>query len=75
MLAKNFSWGPLWITGKIFKKSGGTTFLVKLPDGQVIRHHTDQLKHSSLDTEVPLQQDVGENGYCQMLTRTNLIKR
>ena len=60
VLAKNFSRGPPWITGKILKKSGATTFLVELPDGQVIHHHADQLKQNSLDPQIPLQQDTDE---------------
>ena len=60
VLANNFSRGPPWITGKILKKSGATTFLVELSDGQVIRCHADQLKHNSLDPQIKLQQDVDE---------------
>ena len=48
VLAKNFSRGPPWITGKVLKESGATTFQVELPDGQVIRRHVDQLKHNRL---------------------------
>ena len=51
VIAKNFSQGPLWITGKILKKSGAATFLVELPDGRVIRRHSDQLKANSLDPQ------------------------
>ena len=50
------------------KKYGATTFLVELPDGQII-HHGDLLKHNSLDPQIPLQQ---YGGYCQMLTWTHL---
>ena len=60
MLAKNFGHGPPWITGKILKESGTTTFLVELPDGRVIRRHSDQLKPNSLDFQVQLQPDVDE---------------
>ena len=60
MLARNFSQGPPWITGKILKKSGAITFQVELPDGQVIRCLADQLKHNSLDPQIPLQPDTDE---------------
>ena len=60
VLAKNFSQGPPWITGKILKKSGATTFLVEIPNGQVIGCHADQLKHNSFDPQIPLQQDADE---------------
>ena len=60
VLAKNFGHGPPWITGKILKESGTTTFLVELADGRVIRRHSDQLKPNSLDFQVQLQPDVDE---------------
>ena len=41
-------------------KSGATTFLVELPDGQVIHRHTDQLKHNSLDPKISLKLDADE---------------
>ena len=59
-MAKNFSQGPLWITGKILKKSGAATFLVELPDGRVIRLHSDQLKANSLDPQEQIQPHVDE---------------
>ena len=52
VLAKNFSWGPPWITGKILKISGAITFQVELPNGQVIRRHAGQLKHNSLISQI-----------------------
>ena len=60
MLVKNFSQGPPWIIGKVLRKSGATTFLVELPDDEVIHRDADQLKHNSLDPQIPLQQDGGE---------------
>ena len=60
VLAKNFGHGPPWITGKILKESGATTFLVELSDGRVIRRHSDQQKPNSLDFQVQLQPDVNE---------------
>ena len=57
-MAKNFSQGPLWITGKILKKSGAATFLVELPDGRVIRRHSDQLKANLLDPQEQIQPHV-----------------
>ena len=60
VMAKNFSQGPLWITGKILKKSGAATFLVELPDGRVIRRHSDQLKANSLDPQEQIQPHVDE---------------
>ena len=75
VLAKNFSRGPLWITGKILKKSEATTFLVKLLDGQVIHCYADQLNHNSLDLIFHCNRMLTNSGYCQVLTLTNLIKR
>ena len=60
VMAKNFSQGPLWITGKILKKSGAATFLVELPDGRVIRRHSDQLKANSLDPQEQIQPHIDE---------------
>ena len=60
VMAKNFSQGPLWITGKILKKSGAATFLVELPDGRVIHRHSDQLKANSLDPQEQMQPHVDE---------------
>jgi len=57
VLAKNFSTGSPWITGKILRQSGVATFLVELPDGRVIRRHPDQLKANVLDSEETLQPD------------------
>ena len=51
VMAKNFSQGPPWITGKILKRSGAATFLVELSDGRVICRHSDQLKPNSLDPQ------------------------
>ena len=56
VLAMNF-YSVGWITGKIFKKPGATTFQVELSDGQAIRCHADQLKHNSLDPQISLQPD------------------
>ena len=36
VMAKNFSQGPLWITGKILKKSGAVTFYVVLGGRNVV---------------------------------------
>lgn len=57
-MAKNFSQGPTWITGKILKKSGNAAFLVELPDGRVIRRHSDQLKLNTLDPQEQIQPNV-----------------
>ena len=60
VMAKNFSQGPLWITGEILKKSGAATFLIELPDGRVIRRHSDQLKANQLDPQEQIQLHVDE---------------
>ena len=60
VMAKNFSQGPPWITGKILKRSGAATFLVELPDGRVIRRHSDQLKPNSLDPQEQIQPNIDE---------------
>ena len=60
VMAKNFSQGPPWITGKILKRSGAATFLVELSDGRVIRRHSDQLKSNSLDLQEQIQPDIDE---------------
>ena len=57
VLAKNLSTGSAWTTGKILRQSGTATFLVELPDGQVICRHPDQLKANVLDSEETLQPD------------------
>ena len=59
-MAKNFSQGPLWITGKILNRSGAATFLIELPDGRVVCHHSDQLKATSLDSQEQIQPHVDE---------------
>ena len=51
-MAKNFSQGPPWITGKIMSKAGTATLLVELSDGRVTCRHCDQLaKPNSLDPQ------------------------
>jgi len=57
VLAKNFSTGPPWITGKILRQSGATTFFVELPDGRVVRRHPNQLKPNTSESQVSLQSD------------------
>ena len=57
VLAKNFSTGSPWITGKVLMQSGAATFLVGLPDGRVIRCHPNQSKSNMLDLEETLQPD------------------
>ena len=60
VMAKNFTQGPLWITGKIVRKSGTATFLVELSDGRVIRRHADQLKPNSLDPQEQIRPSADE---------------
>ena len=60
VMAKNFSQGPPWITGKIMSKAGTATFLVELSDGRVIRRHCDQLKPNSLDPQEQIQPSADE---------------
>ena len=54
-MAKNFSQGPPWITGKIMSKAGTATFLVELSDGRVIRRHCDLLKPNLLHPQEQIQ--------------------
>ena len=60
VMAKNFSQGPPWITGKIMSKAGTATFLVELSDGRVIHRHCDQLKLNSLDPQEQIQPSADE---------------
>ena len=60
VMAKNFGQGPPWITGKILKQSGAATFLVELPDGRVIRRHSNQLKANTLDPQESIEPHTDE---------------
>ena len=57
VMAKNFSLGPLWITGKILKKSGAVTFLLKAnsldPQEQIQPHVDEQWLPESESTHHP----------------------
>ena len=48
MYARDFCQGPSWLTGTIVKCSGLVSYEVKTDDGQLIRHHQDQLRKRSV---------------------------
>ena len=41
---RNFNQGPKWLAGVIAKCSGPVSFVIKSPDGLLIRRHVDQVK-------------------------------
>ena len=73
---KNFSQYSPWITGKILKKSGTTTsYVVELPDGQVIHHHVDQLKYNCTWSSNSIATGYWWTVVTASYWLTNLIKR
>ena len=48
-MACNFGDGQKWLPGHISQQHGPVTFEVKLEDGRLWKHHTDQLKLQDLN--------------------------
>ena len=69
-MAHNFGEGLKWLPGTIYQQHGPVTFEVKLEDGRLWKHHTDQLKlqeqnhssepegHLSSDCEMDYDPDI-----------------
>ena len=48
MYAYDFRQGQSWLAGAIVKCMGPVSYEVKTDDGQLIRHHQDQLRKRSV---------------------------
>ena len=44
MFCENFSRGDKWLPGCIIQKTGPLSYVIKLPDGRIIRRHHDHVR-------------------------------
>ena len=55
-MVRNYRQGPKWVEGVLTKQIGPLTFLMQVDQGQILKHHVDQLQdivdspQSSIDT-------------------------
>ena len=55
--ARNYSTGPKWLSGRVQKRTGPVSVLVKLSNGQIWRQHHDQLR-SALNCDTPVDSNI-----------------
>ena len=54
MFCENLSRGDRWLAGCIIQKHGPLSYMIKLPDGQIIRRHHD---HARIRSSAEVSQD------------------
>ena len=74
---KNFSEGPIWLKGVVFRTKGPLTMEIELEDGRILRRHIDHIRSrketdSNTDTDDELIQMMILCSYHHRIFRKNL---
>ena len=61
---RNYSTGPKWLSGRVQRRTGPVSVLVKLSNGQIWRRHHDQLR-SALNWDTPVDSNISTDSPLQ----------